>query len=72
MITNTSKTLLTLLSKLIYGGDISRKSVSLVQSVQGLILISLYQTTLGLAVKIHNRFESKEIIVLLNDYGYIT
>ena len=50
-------------------GEITRTSTTLAQSIQAHITKSCNQTTLGLAVKLHHRFGSKELVTLLHEYG---
>ena len=66
-----NNTLLFFISSLISDGIITKKSLSLTQSIQALMTNSFNQTTLGLAVKLHHRFGSREIIDLMNSHGYI-
>ena len=68
---SANESLLCLISKLVSKGEVTKKSLSLTQSIQSLISRSCNQTTLGLAVKIHHRFGSREIIDLLHDHGYV-
>ena len=70
-IKNTSSTLLTVVAKLTTNGKISRESLSIAQSIQAHITNTSNQTTLGLAVKLHHRFGSKEVISLLHEYGFL-
>ena len=65
----TSPTLLSLVSSLVSGGEITKVSTTLAQSIQSHITHSYNQTTLGLAVKLHHKFGSKELITLLHAYG---
>ena len=64
--------LLFFISSLISKGAVTKKSLCLTQSIQALITGSFNQTTLGLAVKLHHRFGSREIIELLHSHGYVT
>ena len=68
---NCNKKLLHLISTLISHGDVSKQSICLTQSIQALVTKSFNQTTLGIAVKLHHRFGSKEIINDLHGYGFI-
>ena len=70
-IANTSPTLLSLISKLVSNGKVDRKSLSISQSIQQHIQMIPNTTVLGLGIKLHHRFGSKELITLLNEYGYI-
>ena len=67
----TSVTLLQLISELVSNGHVTQKSLSLTQAVQGHITGTRNQTTLGLAVKLHHRHGSSELIKLLHDHGFI-
>jgi len=66
----TSPTLLELICKLISSGEVTRPSLSIAQSIQSRISKSTTPTTLGLGVKLHHKFGSKELVNLLHDYGY--
>ena len=68
-IESTSPTLLGFISSLVSHGEITRTCITLAQSIQGHITKSYNQTTLGLAVKLHHRFGSKELLTLLHEYG---
>ena len=70
-VANTSPTLLSLISKLVSNGKVDRKSLSISQSIQQHIQMIPNTTVLGLGIKLHHRFGSKELITLLNEYGYI-
>ena len=63
--------LLLFISNLISKGTVTKKSLCLTQSIEALITGSFNQTTLGLAVKLHHRFGSKEIIELMHSHGYV-
>ena len=67
----TSPTLLSLVTKLISKGEVTRPSHIITQSIQSQITKTATPTTLGLAVQLHHRFGSKELVILLNEYGYI-
>lgn len=69
-ISDTSPTLLSLMEKLVSNGKTSKPSLSLAQSIQYNITKQSNQTTLGLALKLHHRFGSKEVVSLLHDYGF--
>ena len=56
---STNESLLYLISKLVSKGAVTKKSLSLTQSIQALITRSCNQTTLGLPVNIHHRFGVK-------------
>ena len=71
MLNATSETLLKLISKLVSKDIIKRESLSLRQSIQALITKNANQTTLGLGIKLHHRFGSRELISLLHQYGYV-
>ena len=66
----TSITLLRLISKLISNGEVTKASLSLAQSVENHIIKGRNQTTLGLAVKLHHRFGSSDLIKILHEHGY--
>ena len=61
----TSSTLLKLISMLVSNGTVTKQSLSLSQSIQAHITNTGYQTTFGLAVKLHHRHGSSELIKLL-------
>ena len=62
--------MLRLISKLISNGEVTKASLSLAQSVQYHITKGRNQTTLGLAVKLHHRFGSSDLIKILHEHGY--
>lgn len=66
----TSPTLLRLISKLVSDGEVTKTSLSLSQSVQYNITKISNQTTLGLGVKLHHKFGSKDLIQVLHEHGY--
>ena len=68
MIENTSKTLPSLISRLISKNVITRQSLSICQSIQAHRANIYNQTTRGQAVKLYHRFGSKELISLLHGY----
>ena len=61
----TSSTLLKLISMLVSNGTVTKQSLSLSQSIHAHITNTRYQTTFGLAVKLHHRHGSSELIKLL-------
>ena len=67
---NTSATLLRFVTKLISDGDITKTSLSQSQSLQYLINKTRNQTTLGLGIKLHHKFGSRDLIDTLNGHGY--
>ena len=71
-ISDTCPTLLKLISDLVSGRKVTQKSLSLAQSVQSHITHSPNQTTLGLAIKLHHKFGSKEVITIMHDNGYLS
>ena len=68
-IKSTSCTLLTLVYSLASCGKTSRVSLTLAQAIQSHITKSFNQTTLGLAIMLHHRFGSKELVSLLHQHG---
>ena len=68
VIENTSETLLKLVSDLVSDGSITKQSLTLAQCIQQ-HLGGWNQTTLGLAVKLHHKYGSSELIRLLNELG---
>ncbi len=68
-IENTSPTLLSFVASMVSHGEVTRASLTLAQSIQAHITKCYNQTTLGLAVKLHHRFGSKELISLLHQCG---
>ncbi len=68
-IENTSPTLLSLISSLVSNGNTTKASITLAQSIQGHVTKSYNQTTLGLALKLHHRFGSNELVSLLHESG---
>ncbi len=70
VIESTSATLLKLVSSLVSGGAISKPSLTLAQCIQQHIGgAGRNQTTLGLAVKLHHKHGSSELIKTLNEHG---
>ncbi len=67
----TSTTLLRFISKLISHGEVTKASLSLSQSIQSCITDKQNQTTLGLGVKLHHKFGSRDLIDTLHEHGYI-
>lgn len=66
----TSATLLRFVSKLVSNGEVTKVSLSLSQSIQQHITNGCNQTTLGLGVKLHHKFGSRDLIDILHDHGY--
>ena len=66
----TSPTLLRLISKLVANGEVTKRSLSLSQSIQYNLTNSRNQTTLELGIKLHHKFGSSELIHILHDHGY--
>lgn len=70
VIESTSATLLKLVSSLVSGGAITKPSLTLAQCIQQhLCGADRNQTTLGLAVKLHHKYGSSELIKTLNEHG---
>ena len=70
VIENTSATLLKLVSCLVSGGDITKQSLTLAQCIQQHVCnAGRNQTTLGLAVKLHHKYGSSELITILHEHG---
>ena len=70
VIESTSETLLKLVSSLVSGGAITKPSLTLSQCIQQHIGgAGRNQTTLGLAVKLHHKHGSSELIKTLNEHG---
>ncbi len=57
--------------KLVSKGETTKESLTIAQVIQLHITKSSYQITLGLAVKLHHRFGSNEIVALLHSYGIL-
>ena len=68
-LTNTSPSLLTFIAKMVSDGKITRTSTTLAQCIQTHVTQSYNQTSLGLAVKLHHKFGSKELLTILHEYG---
>lgn len=70
---DTSKTLLKLISKLVSNGKIAKKSLTLAQCIQQHVRdgqeSKRNQTTLGLALKLHHKTGSSELICILHEHG---
>ena len=69
IIESTSPTLLRLISCLVSGGRINKQALTLAQCVEQHISGNTNQTTLGLAVKLHHKYGSRELIQTLNEHG---
>ena len=67
----TGTTLLRVISKLVANGKITKRSLSPSQSIQHHITGKNNQTTLGLGIKLHYRYGSRDLLDLLHDHGYI-
>lgn len=67
----TSTTLVHFISNLISNGEITKQCLSISQAIQYNITKCHNQTTLGLAVKLHHEFASKELINILHNCGFI-
>lgn len=65
----TSATLLRFVSKLVSNGEVTKVSLSLSQSIQQHITNGCNQTTLGLGVKLHHKFGSRDLIDILHDHA---
>ena len=65
---DTSETLLTFVSRLVSGGETSRISLPLAQCIQQHINHSTNQTSLGLAVKLHHKFGSSDLVSTLHEH----
>ena len=68
---HTSVPLLRIVSKLVSNGDVTKKSLSLSQSIQHCITSARNQTALGLAIQLHSKFGSRDLLDILHDHGYI-
>ena len=66
---STSETLLTLVSRLVSKEKKNKIALSISQCVQQHIALSPNQTTLGLALKLHYKFGSAEIVRLTHEHG---
>lgn len=71
IIRQTSPTLLHLVSGLVSRYQVTKQSISLTQSIQSHITNCHNQTTLGLAVKLHHKHGSSELIKELSHHGYV-
>ena len=69
LIDSTSPTLLRLISCLFLGGRINKQALTLAQCVEQHIIGNTNQRTLGLAVKLHHKYGSRELIQTLNEHG---
>ena len=65
---DTSPTLLEFVAGLVSDGDVNRTSIALSQSIQGHVTKTFNQTTFGLAVKLHHKFGSRELIDTLHTW----
>ena len=67
---STSATLVRLVSSLVSGGAITKQSLTLAQCIQQRAGgTSSNQTTLGLAVKLHHKHGSSELVKTLNEHS---
>lgn len=71
-VADTSKTLLQLISRLVSFGTVTKQFISIAQSIQAEMSKSFNQTTLGLAVKLHHMYGSRDLIDILNSCGFIS
>ena len=62
--------MLRFVSKLVSNGEATKVTLSLSQSIQQHITNGWNQTTLGLGVKLHHKFGSRELIDILHGHGY--
>ena len=69
VVKDTGPTLLRFVCNLVSNGEITKASTTLAQCIQTHLTKSYNQRTLGLAVKLHHRFGSKELVTLLHEYG---
>ena len=68
---NTSPTHLDIVSKLFSGGVVNKQSVSLAQSIKQHVNKQCNQTPLGVAVSLHHKFGSKELLSMMYyDLGF--
>ena len=67
----TGTTLLRVISKLVSNDKITKRSLSLSQSIQHHITGKNNQTTLGLGIKLHHRYGSRDLLDLLHDHGIL-
>lgn len=68
---DTSETLLQIVSALVSDGEITKPSLTLAQIIQQHVAKTRNQTTLGLAVKLHHKYGSSELIRGLNEHGLV-
>ena len=68
-IESTSPILLRLIPCLVSGGHISKQALTLAQCVKQHISGNTNQTTLGLAMQLHHKYGSRELIQTLNEHG---
>ena len=68
----TSPTMLTLISNLVSGGEVTKKLLSLGQSIQSHISSTRNQTTLGLGARLQHQYGSPELIKLLHEHGFVS
>ena len=69
VIESTSPTLLGLIPCLVSGGRITKQALTLAQCVEQHISGNTHKTTLGLAVTLHHKNGSLELIQTLNEHG---
>ena len=68
-VAKTSTTLIRLISKLVSNGKMTRKSMSIAQSIQSQFTNIPNQTSLGLVIKLHHAFGSRYLIDTLHEHG---
>ncbi len=68
---NISKTLLTLKSQLVSDGKRTKSSLSLAQAIQSQMVKMPNQTPLGLAMILHYRFGSKDLLNILSESTFV-
>ena len=69
---DNSDTLLTFVPRLVSGGETSQISLTLAQCIQQHINHSTNQTSLGLAVKLHHKFGSSNLVSTLHEHGSVS
>ena len=69
---NTCPTLLPIVYQLVSNGQLNKSAVTMSQCIQQHMTNSTTQTTLHIAVRLHHKFGSSQLVKLLNEHGVVT
>ena len=70
-IESTSPTPLRLVAELVSEGRVAKKAICLSQAIQSHVTSTGNQTTLGLAIELHHRHGSSDLVRLLHEHGFV-